>query len=64
MEKSAQDAGDDKVLYETRGVLYHELTHAYQLEPQGIGGYVGGTEFWVFIEEWQMQYDTKMVFSQ
>ena len=50
VEKSAQDAGDDKVLYETRGVLYHELTHAYQLEPQGIGGYVGGTEFWVFIE--------------
>ena len=42
--------GDDKVLYETRGVLYHELTHAYQLEPQGIGGYKPGTEFWVFIE--------------
>ena len=33
-----------------RGVLYHELTHAYQLEPQGIGGYKPGTEFWVFIE--------------
>lgn len=50
VEKSETAQGDDKVLYETRGVLYHELTHAYQLEPQGIGGYVGGTEFWAFIE--------------
>ncbi len=25
--------------FETRGVLLHELTHAYQLEPQGIGSY-------------------------
>ena len=31
-------------------MLYLELTHAYQLEPQGIGGYKPGTEFWVFIE--------------
>ena len=50
VEKSEDSQGDDKVLYETRGVLYHELTHAYQLEPQGIGGYKPGTEFWVFIE--------------
>lgn len=50
VEKSESSEGDDKVLYETRGVLYHELTHAYQLEPQGIGGYQQGTEFWVFIE--------------
>lgn len=35
VEKSEDSQGDDKVLYETRGVLYHELTHAYQLEPQG-----------------------------
>lgn len=50
VEKSETSDGDDKVLYETRGVLYHELTHAYQLEPQGIGGYKHGTEFWTFIE--------------
>lgn len=50
VEFSEKDKGDDQVLYETRGVLYHELTHGFQLEPQGIGGYVGGTEFWAFIE--------------
>jgi hypothetical protein len=41
---------DDHIMYETRGVLYHELTHGYQLEPQGIGGYKQGTEYWAFIE--------------
>lgn len=50
VEKSELAQGDEKVLYETRGVLYHELTHGFQLEPQGIGGYKQGTEFWVFIE--------------
>jgi hypothetical protein len=50
VEKTAEKSDDAHVLYETRGVLYHELTHAYQLEPQGIGGYKAGTEFWVFIE--------------
>ena len=50
VEKTKRDDGEDKVLYETRGVLYHELTHAYQLEPKGIGGYKQGTEFWMFIE--------------
>lgn len=50
VEKSKADLGDEKVLWETRGVLYHELTHGYQLEPQGIGGYKPGTEFFAFIE--------------
>ncbi|MDR1810854.1 MAG: basic secretory family protein [Prevotella sp.] len=50
VEKTAEKYDDVQALYETRGVLYHELTHAYQLEPQGIGGYRAGTEFWVFIE--------------
>lgn len=50
VEKSEVSKGDAQVLFETRGVLYHELTHAFQLEPQGIGGYVQGTEFWAFIE--------------
>ncbi len=51
VEKSAANgASDDAVLAEARGVLYHELAHAYQLEPKGIGSYKQGTEFWAFIE--------------
>lgn len=36
--------------YETRGVLYHELVHAYQFEPKGIGTYSTNREFWASIE--------------
>lgn len=36
--------------YETRGVLYHELTHAYQLSPEGCGSYDNKSEYWLFIE--------------
>lgn len=45
-------AGEDtqKVLFETRGVLLHELTHVYQLSPQGIGDYDTDRVFWCFIE--------------
>ncbi|MDR1518165.1 MAG: basic secretory family protein [Dysgonamonadaceae bacterium] len=50
VEKSEAGGGDDKVLFETRGVLLHELTHGFQLEPQGIGTYADGGEFWIFIE--------------
>ena len=39
-----------KVFFETRGVLLHELTHAYQLEAQGIGTYGSNRVFWAFIE--------------
>ncbi|KAA6337631.1 hypothetical protein EZS27_014308, partial [termite gut metagenome] len=39
-----------KLDYETRGVLYHELTHAYQFEPKGIGTYSTNKEFWACIE--------------
>ena len=35
---------------ETRGVLLHELTHAYQLEPQGVGSYGDSPTFRAFIE--------------
>ena len=42
--------GGYKVDYETRGVIYHELTHAYQLEPRGAGRYDGKSECWSFIE--------------
>ena len=50
IENSYRGKGDDKVMFETRGVLLHELTHAYQLEPQGIGTYGTNKVFWAFIE--------------
>lgn len=50
VERSAKNGGDDKVLYETKGVLYHELVHGYQLEPQGIGSYGTNKVFFAFIE--------------
>ena len=50
VEQSSKNGGDDKVLYETRGVLYHELTHGFQLEPQGIGSYGTNRTFFAFIE--------------
>ena len=50
VEGSYRGQGDDKVMFETRGVLLHELTHAYQLEPQGIGSYGTNRVFWAFIE--------------
>ena len=34
VESSHRGRGDEKVMFETRGVLLHELTHAYQLEPR------------------------------
>lgn len=50
IENSYRNGDADKVLFETRGVLLHELTHAYQLEPQGIGTYGTNRVFWAFIE--------------
>lgn len=35
---------------ETRGVLFHELTHAYQYEPKNCGNYGDGGEYWAQIE--------------
>jgi hypothetical protein len=40
----------DRVMFETRGVLLHELTHAYQLEPQGVGNYGNNRVNFAFIE--------------
>lgn len=45
-----EDGDTARVDHETRGVLYHELTHAYQLEPRGCGTYSDGGEYWAFIE--------------
>ena len=50
VEKSFIEQDTAKVDFETRGVLLHELTHAYQLEPQGIGSYGTNKVFWAFIE--------------
>jgi hypothetical protein len=41
---------EEKVLNETKGVLAHELVHVFQLQPQGIGTYGGGGEYWLLIE--------------
>lgn len=49
VEKSAVESFY-KLDYETRGVLYHELVHAYQHEPKGIGSYSTNREFWACIE--------------
>ena len=50
IEKSFAANDTAKLFFETRGVLLHELTHAYQLEPQGIGNYGNSRVFWAFIE--------------
>jgi hypothetical protein len=50
IEKSFKDNDTMRLDYETRGVLYHELTHAYQLDPKGCGEYGDGGENWCFIE--------------
>lgn len=49
IQKSAEESLY-KLDFETRGVLYHELVHAYQFEPKGIGSYSTNKEFWACIE--------------
>lgn len=50
IEQSFVDNDTAKVFFETRGVLLHELTHVYQLSPQGIGSYEDDRVNWCFIE--------------
>ena len=51
IEHSFLDNDTARVDFETRGVLLHELTHAFQLEPQGIGPYGGPNKaVWELIE--------------
>jgi PKD repeat protein len=38
------------IAYEMKGVLWHEITHAYQNVPQNAGAYGSGTDFYGFIE--------------
>lgn len=49
IEKSAKESLF-KLDFETRGVLYHELTHGYQYEPKGCGNYSNNKTFWACIE--------------
>jgi Plant Basic Secretory Protein. len=49
IEKSAHESLY-KLNFETRGVLYHELTHGYQYEPKGCGNYGNNKTFWACIE--------------
>lgn len=49
IEKSAKESLF-KLDFETRGVLYHELTHGYQFEPKGVGNYSNNKIFWACIE--------------
>lgn len=48
--KVLDESGADALKAELRGVLLHEITHAWQLEPQGIGNYSNSKVFWAFIE--------------
>lgn len=50
VEKSFVNNDTARVDFETRGVLLHELTHAFQLEPQGIGAYGENPVVWQLIE--------------
>ena len=50
VEKSFARQDTARVDFETRGVLLHELTHAFQLEPQGIGAYGENPVVWQLIE--------------
>ena len=50
IQKSFVNNDTAKVDFETRGVLLHELTHCFQLEPKGIGDYGSNKTFWCFIE--------------
>ncbi len=51
--KHIENAAKSSLVYldsETRGVLFHELTHAYQQEPKGCGNYSNNKTFWSCIE--------------
>lgn len=50
IEKSFAEADTAKLFFETRGRAAARLTHAYQLEPQGIGSYGTNRVVWAFIE--------------
>ncbi len=51
IEEAFADNDTARVDFETRGVLLHELTHAFQLEPQGIGPYGGDNPaVWEMVE--------------
>ena len=46
----ARTQNDSIVEDEILGVLFHEVTHGYQLQPKECGSYDGKSEYWAFIE--------------
>ncbi|MCZ4694717.1 PKD domain-containing protein [Ancylomarina euxinus] len=50
MQKKNEGLSDEDLIKEIEGVLVHEITHGYQYEPKGAGGYEQGTDFFGFIE--------------
>lgn len=50
VEQYYNSYGAKALVQENRGVLYHELTHAFQLEPQGCGDYSSSKVFHSCIE--------------
>lgn len=54
IQKSFANNDTARVDFETRGVLLHELTHAFQLEPHGIGSYGTNKTIGALLKEWPM----------
>ena len=55
IEKSANESLY-KLDFETRGVLFHELVHAYQFEPKGIGSLFNQQNILGLVSKgWRMQ---------
>jgi hypothetical protein len=50
VESYHKEHGAEALIEENKGVLCHELTHAFQLEPKGIGDYGSSELFRVCIE--------------
>ncbi len=50
LSSSVTQNGIDKTMEELRGILYHEITHAYTKEPLNAGAYTDGTNFHTYIE--------------
>lgn len=49
-EQGGEQAGMDRIIYELKGVMTHELAHGYQNVPQGAGGYKRGDDYFGFLE--------------
>lgn len=50
IENLVKKEGEAGLLFELKGILVHELVHAYQHSPKGAGEYRQGDDFFGFIE--------------